>query len=249
MAVKHAQWGRAILHNGRRQYAQAQAAGTEAMLHGADFGTHLFIPELIEAAVRDGCPEIAATALERLTRTTEPSGTDWAVGVQRRSEALLTDGADAEDLYREAIERLGRTSLRPELARAHLLYGEWLRRESRRVDARAQLRIAHELFTAIGALAFVERAGHELLATGETVRKRTPGRFDELTPQEANITRLAADGYTNVEIGAQLFISARTVEWHLKKVFTKIGVTSRRELRAVAPRHVALVGGGGPSGG
>jgi DNA-binding CsgD family transcriptional regulator len=143
----------------------------------------------------------------------------------------VSEGAAAEELYREAIERLSRTQLRPELARAHLLYGEWLRRENRRVDARAELRAAYEMFTDIGIDAFAERTRRELLATGETVRKRTGASYDELTPQEVNIARLAADGHTNPEIGTQLFISPRTVEWHLSKVFNKLNVGSRRELR------------------
>jgi ATP/maltotriose-dependent transcriptional regulator MalT len=150
--------------------------------------------------------------------------------MEARSRALLSEGAAAEGCYREAIDRLARTQLRPELARAHLLYGEWLRREGRRADARTQLRTAHELLAAMGAEAFAERARRELLATGETVRKRTPETVSELTAQETSIARLARDGRTNPEIGAQLFLSARTVEWHLRKVFSKLGISSRREL-------------------
>ena len=151
------------------------------------------------------------------------------------SRALLSEGEDAERLYREAIERLGRTRLRPELARAHLLYGEWLRRENRRVDARAQLRAAHELFVSIGMEAFAERARGELLATGEKVRKRTVETRDELTPQERQIAGLARDGLSNPEIGARLFLSPRTVEWHLRKVYAKLGIRSRRELADALP--------------
>jgi ATP/maltotriose-dependent transcriptional regulator MalT len=160
-----------------------------------------------------------------------------------RSRALLSEGETAENSYREAIERLGRTRMRPAVARAHLLYGEWLRRESRRRDARAELRTAYDLFTAMGIEAFAERARHELLATGETVRKRTVETASELTAQEAHVARLAVDDLTNAEIGAQLFLSARTVEWHLSKVYTKLGVGSRREL----PRALASLGQSGPA--
>jgi len=153
------------------------------------------------------------------------------LGVEARSRALLSEGQTAEGLYREAIDRLGRTKLRPELARAHLLYGEWLRRQKRRADARAQLRIAHDLLAGMGMEAFAERARHELLATGETVRKRTVETVSALSAQEAHIARLAIEGHTNAEIGAQLFLSVRTVEWHLRKIFTKLGIASRRELR------------------
>jgi ATP/maltotriose-dependent transcriptional regulator MalT len=183
--------------------------------------------------VRSGNPEVAGDALARLTAATGSGGTDFGLGMQARSHALLSQGARAESLYREAVDRLGRTRLRPELARAHLLYGEWLRRENRRVDARAQLRTAHELLSALGMMAFAERARRELRATGEKVRKRTVETVSVLTAQESAIARLACDGGTNHEIGAQLFLSARTVEWHLRKVFTKLGISSRRDLRRV----------------
>ena len=171
------------------------------------------------------------------SRRRPAGGTDFALGIEARSRALLSDGTGAHDLYREAIERLSRTRLRPELARAHLLYGEWLRREGRRVDAREQLRTAHHLFDAIGMEAFAERARRELLATGERARKRCPGTRGELTPQEEQIARLARDGLSNPEIGAQLFVSARTVEWHLRNVFTKLDITSRRQLQAALREH------------
>jgi len=169
--------------------------------------------------------------LARLAEITRAGGTNFGLGIEARSRALRSEGETAESLYREAIDRLGRTQLRPELARAHLLYGEWLRREKRRADAREQLRTAHELLAAIGAGAFAERARSELAAVGETVRQHPVEARTELTAQEASIARLAVEGRTNPEIGAQLFISARTVEWHLHKVYAKLGVGSRRELR------------------
>jgi DNA-binding CsgD family transcriptional regulator len=188
------------------------------------------LTELIEAAARSGKTELAADAIDRLSKKTRASGSDWALGVEARSRALLSEGDAAELLYREAIERLSRTRVRVELARAHLLYGEWLRRAGRRRDARAHLRTAREMLTAMGAAAFAERARRELLATGETVRTRSVETRDELTAQEMQIAQLASDGRTNPEIGAQLFISPRTVEWHLRNVFTKLAIRSRREL-------------------
>jgi ATP/maltotriose-dependent transcriptional regulator MalT len=188
------------------------------------------VPELVEAAARGGEAELARDALERLAETTRPCRTEFALGIEARCRALLSDGAAADDLYREAIERLRRTRLRPELARAHLLYGEWLRRENRRVDAREQLRTAHEMLAAIGMGAFAERARKELQATGENVRKRTADTRDDLTAQERQMARLARDGLSNPEISTRLFLSSRTVEWHLHNVFTKLGIRSRREL-------------------
>jgi DNA-binding CsgD family transcriptional regulator/tetratricopeptide (TPR) repeat protein len=228
-ALTSALWASAVLGNGSGQYERALAVATEAFEHRWR-GSPSFFHELIEAAVRSGKPDAAVIALERLSESTEASGSDWALGIQRRSAALLADRATAEDWYREAIDRLGRTTVRPELARAHLLYGEWLRRENRRIDAREQLRTAHGMLTEMGIQAFAERARRELLATGETVRKRTADSLDALTPQESHIARLAAERRTNPEIGAQLFISPRTVEYHLTKVFTKLGVSSRRDL-------------------
>ena len=234
------QWGEfvtAILCNGLGRYEQALAAARRA----SDDTPQLFISswalaELIEAASRSGEPELGAGALERLTEDARAAGTDWGSGVAARSRALLCEGGEAERLYREAIERLGRTRLRPELARAHLLYGEWLRRERRRVDARAQLRTAHEMFGAIGMEAFEERARRELVATGETVRKRTVEMSTDLTPHETQIARLAYEGLSNADIGTRLFISPRTVEWHLHKVFEKLGISSRTQLaRVLAP--------------
>src|SRR5690349_1192086 len=230
-AVQLASWAAAVLHNGLGHYAEALAAAEPATAETYQpLGTQLVLPELIEAAVRTGGTEIAREALERLSAMTVIEGSDWAKGLEARSRALLSEGQDAEHCYAEAVERLGRTQLRPELARAHLLYGEWLRRELRRSDARHQLRAAYELFTVMGAEAFAERARSELLATGEKVRRREVDTQDQLTPQEEHIARLARDGRTNPEIAAELFISARTVEWHLRKVFAKLGITSRRDL-------------------
>ena len=187
--------------------------------------------ELIEAAVRSGEPELAADALRRLSETTRAAGTDWALGIEARSRALLSDDeAPAERLYREAIERLARTRIRPELARTHLLYGEWLRRQKRRLDAREQLRTAHQMLAAMGMDAFAQRAARELGASGETARKRSGQSLDHLTAREAQIARLARDGLSNPEIGARLFISPRTVEYHLHKVYGKLDITSRNEL-------------------
>jgi DNA-binding CsgD family transcriptional regulator len=221
----------ALLYNGLGRYDEA-AAAAELVVEYDDVGVLGWsLTELVEAAVRSGRTERAADALQRLFETTRASGTDWALGTEARSRALLSEGEAAENSYREAIERLGRTRMPPALARAHLLYGEWLRRENRRRDARAELRTAHRLFTTMGIEGFAERARRELLATGDRVRKRTVETVSELTAQEAYIARLAVDGRTNVEIGTQLFLSARTVEWHLGKVYTKLGIGSRRDLR------------------
>jgi ATP/maltotriose-dependent transcriptional regulator MalT len=198
-------------------------------------GRRIGYQSLVEAAARAGKTDIANAALERLARTTQPAATDFGLGIEARSRALLAEGHVADRLHREAIERLGRTSLRPELARAHLLYGEWLRRDGRRRDAREELRSAHQKFAEMGMEAFAERARRELLATGETVRKRSVDTRDDLTAQEEQIARLARDGLSNPEIGSRLFISPRTVEWHLRKVFTKLGISTRNELRVALP--------------
>jgi DNA-binding CsgD family transcriptional regulator len=230
VVVTYAHWVTAILDNGSGRYADALAAAQHATDDTHPYVSMWALPELVEAAGRTGNAQIATDALERLAETTRAGSTDLGLGIEARSRALVSERGIAEGCYREAIDRLGRTRLRPESARAHLLYGEWLRRENRRTDARVQLRIAHEMLEAIGMEAFAERARRELLATDETVRKRTVESPSTLTPQEASIARLAADGRTNAEIGAQLFLSARTVEWHLRKVFTKLGISSRREL-------------------
>ncbi|MEU0075851.1 AAA family ATPase [Streptomyces sp. NPDC006332] len=222
----------AVLCNGLGQYTEALAAAQEAAAHPWEFASPQWgLAEMVEAAARSGSPELATEALEQLSETTQASGTDWALGVEARSRALLSEGDAAEHLYREAIERLGRTRIRVELARAQLSYGEWLRRENRRVDARAQLGLAHEMFSQMGTEAFAERARSELQATGARVRKHPVAAPAALTPQEAQIARLAGEGLTNPEIGAQLFLSPHTVEWHLRKVFSKLGISSRKEIR------------------
>ena len=236
LTVGYANWVAAILYNSLGQYEQALAAATQSSQDAAMYVSLWALPELIEAAVRSGNAGLAAGPMARLAESTQAGGTDFGLGIESRSRALLGDGDTAERLYREAIERLARTRYRPDLARAHLLYGEWLRRDRRRTDARAQLRIAHDMFDTIGMEAFASRAGRELRATGETVHSRTVRAPGTLTAQEASIARLARDGLTNPEIGAQLFLSARTVEWHLRKIFTKLDIGSRRELRAALAR-------------
>jgi DNA-binding CsgD family transcriptional regulator len=235
-AVQYALWSRSVLLNGLGRYREAMTAATEA----SDDTPELFVSawaaiELVEAAGRCDETELARSALERVVAATSVAPTDWALGIAARCRALLTDGEAADGLYREAIDRLGRTGLRPELARAHLLYGEWLRRENRRVDARGQLSEAHRQFGAIGMEAFAERSRGELLATGGKVRSRTVESRDELTAQEWHIARLAREGLSNPEIGARLFLSPRTVEWHLGKVFTKLGIRNRRDLATALP--------------
>jgi DNA-binding CsgD family transcriptional regulator len=229
-------WGTAVLYNGLGRYDDALAAAERAAEDPHGLGTPMWLlADLIEAAVRSGKPERAAGPITQLAVIAEANGTDWALGFLARSRALLSEGETAERLYREAIDRLGHTRMRVSHARTHLVYGEWLRRENRRVDAREQLRTAHTMLAEGGMEAFAERARRELLATGETVRKRSVETLDELTPQEGQIARLAADGNTNPQIGAQLFLSPRTVEWHLRKVFTKLGISSRRQLRNALP--------------
>lgn len=242
IAATNAYWAAAVLYNGLARYDEAARAARQATSNTFEPWVSAFaLPELVEAAVRVGDAQVAREALERLTATTLPSGTDFALGIEARCRALLRSGADADILYREAIERLSRTRLRPELARAHLVYGEWLRREDRRVDAREQLRAAHETLVEIGMDAFAERARNELSATGETVRRRTAHTRDDLTAQERQIARLARDGLSNPEIGARLFLSPRTVEWHLRNVFAKLDIRSRRDLASVLPRTTAEV--------
>jgi DNA-binding CsgD family transcriptional regulator len=234
-AVTLAEYATAVLYSGLGRYQAALAAAQRACEHD-DLGLFAWaLIELVEAAARSREPELAADALEQLSERTRLSGTDWALGVEARSRALLSNGRAAEDFYLEATERLGRCRIRVHLARTQLLYGEWLRRENRRIDARETLRAAHEMFSAMGAEAFAERAARELLATGEKARKRTADTRGQLTAQETQIAELARDGHSNPEIGAQLFISPRTVEYHLHKVFTKLEIGSRNELQRVLP--------------
>ena len=235
----------AVLYNGLGRYEEAVTAAERACEYPQELGySMLVLPELIEAAARSRRANCASAALQRLVEATRASGSDWALGIEARSRALMAEGAVAEDCYREAIDRLGRTRSQIDLARAHLLYGEWLRRENRRICARRELRSALEVLTSLGVDAFADRARRELLATGETARKRTVQTRFDLTAQEGQIAQLARDGRTNPEIGSELFISPRTVEWHLRKVFAKLGITSRRDLRGVLSdplRTVVLV--------
>jgi DNA-binding CsgD family transcriptional regulator len=229
-------WVTAVFYNSVGRYRDALSAAQRASEDPFELVFSLWgRVELIEASARSGAPEQAADALERLSQATDASGGDWALGIKAYVRALLSEGEAADRLYREAIERLGRTSIRTSLARAHLVYGEWLRREQRRSDARGQLRTAHQMFTAMGAEGFAERARRELLATGETARKRSVGNAGQLTVQEAQVAELAREGLSNLEIGARLFISPRTVEYHLGHVFTKLGINSRMQLHRALP--------------
>jgi len=235
LVLTFGEFARAVLYNGLGQYGaalkNAQRASALDELHVSVWS----LPELVEAAVRSGERELAADALERLGQRTQASGTEWALGLDARSRALLSDGSVAEGLYREAIDRLGRSRVALDLARAHLLYGEWLRRRGRRVDARVELRTAQASFAEMGAEAFAQRAARELLATGETARKRTSTTTDDLTPHEARIARMARDGASNQDIATELFVSRKTVEYHLHKVFSKLGISTRQQLEYVLP--------------
>jgi DNA-binding CsgD family transcriptional regulator len=231
----YAAYASAVLHNGLGRHAEARDAARSAFEPDHLGYGPFVVPELAEAAARTGDAALLASVRGWLAERTRVTRTEWSLATDARIRALTSEGETAERAYREAIERLGRTWLRPELARAHLLYGEWLRREGRRVDARHQLRTAHEALAAIGMDAFAERARRELVATGETVRKRTLKTSDELTPQERQIARLAREGLSNPAIGARLFLSPRTVEWHLKKVFAKLGISSRMGLHDALP--------------
>jgi DNA-binding CsgD family transcriptional regulator len=236
-AITFADWANAVLNNGIGDYETATRAAQRASEHaGEEVAATWAAVELIEAAARNGNGELAVGTCRRLAEMTSTSGTDWALGIEARSRALVSEGDTAERLYLESIERLGNTRVRAELARAHLLYGEWLRRERRRGDARAHLRTAHDMLDTMGMDAFAERARRELQATGETVSKRDIATGAEhLTAQEAQIAQMARDGLTNPEIGVRLFISARTVQYHLRKVFAKLGIESRMQLDRVLP--------------
>jgi DNA-binding CsgD family transcriptional regulator len=230
-----AAYASSVLYNGLGRHDVARDAAWLAFERDdLGYGPYV-VPELAEAAARTGDAAQVRAALEWLSERTRVTPSEWALGMQARVRALLSQG-DAERHYRESIDRLGRTRVRSQLARAHLLYGEWLRREGRRLDARVQLRTAHDLLETMGIEAFAERARRELLATGKKVRKRSEATRDELTPQEQQIARLAREGLSNPEIGARLYISPRTVEWHLHKVFAKLGVTSRKGLDSALPK-------------
>jgi DNA-binding CsgD family transcriptional regulator len=222
-------WAESVLYNGLGRYTEALAAASRVIDRAELVPVNWAMPELIEASVRVGDLDLAAEADRRLSERCSASGTEWALGISARSHALVRDDR-ADDLYSEAIERLARTRVAVDLARTHLLYGEWLRRQERKRDARAQLRTAHELFSQFGMEAFAQRAQTELDATGEKARRRTVETSYDLTPQEKRIAELVAQGSTNKEIAGQLYISAATVEYHLSKVFRKLGVTSRTQL-------------------
>ena len=242
VGIQWCQWVSGILYNGLGRYERALSEAQEASEQTPELYVAAWaLPELIEAASRTGETRLAAGSLERLAEAVSIGQTDWGLGIYARCRALLSEGEDAEGSYREAIERLSRTRLRPELARAHLLYGEWLRREGRRADARAQLRTAHDTFAALGMEAFAERARRELAATGETAHKRTVEARDMLTPQEAQIAGLARGGLSNPEIAAQLFLSPHTVEYHLRKVFSKLQISSRHQLEHALPDGASIV--------
>ncbi|MCO8269925.1 AAA family ATPase [Actinoplanes sp. TRM 88003] len=229
------QWALAVLNNGLGRYEEAYAAAERGCAHPEEFGLAISSTvELVEAAARSGRPAEASEGARLITEMAEAAGTDWALGTAAGAQAQVSSGATADRLYREALGRLEQTEVRTALARTRLLYGEWLRREGRRTDARRQLGLAYESLSHMGAEAFADRARRELQATGETVRRRAVATHAALTAQEAQIARLAGEGLTNPEIGAQLFISPHTVEWHLRKVFTKLGITSRREIRGLA---------------
>jgi DNA-binding CsgD family transcriptional regulator len=245
LGMEVALWARALLCNGLGRYHDALRAAQVAAAEPVGFGPSTWaVCELIEAAARSGDDQVARDAYEQLAAWASASGSEWALGLQAGRRALLLNGRAAEDCYREAIDRLAATTVHVELARARLLYGEWLRRQNRRLDARTQLRSAYETLGAMGAKAFAQRAHHELQATGETVRKRSVATAAELTAQETHIASLATQGLSNAEMGAALHISTRTVEWHLRKIFIKLGISTRRELRRALPTVASTAGAG-----
>ena len=233
--LSRAYYASSVLYNGLGRSAAAYDAARRAFeREPMGYGSHI-VPELAEAAARTGDMKLLGTALDWLSERSRATPTEWVLGIEARARALLSEGESAERFYRESIERLSRTRVRSQLARGHLLYGEWLRRERRRGEAREPLRTAHQMLDAMGIAAFAERAGRELQATGETARKRSVEAAVELTAQEAQVARLARDGLSNQQIGARLFISARTVQYHLGKVFTKLGISSRSQLAQALP--------------
>jgi DNA-binding CsgD family transcriptional regulator/transposase len=234
-AIAAVGYSEAVLYNGLAQYEAALEAAQKAIATDDIVTSSWTLFELVEAATRTGQVDLGRQAAARLSERAVASGTAWALGAAARSRALVADGKAAEALHCEAIDRLAPSHMGWYLARSRLSYGEWLRRENRRVDARRQLREAHDMFAAMGSAGFAHRAGAELLATGEKVRQRRDDNRDELTPQEEQIARLAREGLSNPEIGARLFISPRTVEWHLRKVFTKLGIASRMGLHDALP--------------
>jgi DNA-binding CsgD family transcriptional regulator len=241
--LTYAEYVKAVLHNGLAEYDLATRAAYSAASVDEFLMSHWASYELVEAAARSGRRDLAAAACARLSEIAEASGTPWARGVAAHTKALLADSDIADQLFREAIELLSQTRVAAYLGRTRLCYGEWLRRQNRRVDARAQLRSAFDVFSSMGATAFAERARRELAVTGERVRKRSEDHSTALTSQEERIAELARERRTNPEIGAELFLSARTVEWHLRNIFTKLRISSRRELDAAltrrSPGHIA----------
>jgi DNA-binding CsgD family transcriptional regulator len=237
--VTPAAYASSVLYNGLGHHDTARDAASRAFDRDPVGYGPLVVSELGEAASRTGDMALLASAIEWMMERTRVSRTDWSLGIEARLRALHSDGPTADNFYLASIEHLGRTRISAELARSHLLYGEWLRREARRVDARGHLRTAYDMLTTMGLQAFAERAGRVLLATGETVRKRTVETRDELTAQEAQIARLARDGLSNPEISVRLFISPRTVKYHLQKVFTKLDISFRGQLGRVLPAEPA----------
>ena len=239
--VSLADYASSVLYNGLGRHDAARDTARRAFERDQVGYGPFVVPELAEAASRTGDTALVRAALQWLSERTRVTPTDWALGIEARVRALLSEGESAESCYRESIAWLGRTRVRAELARAHLLYGEWLRRERRRGDAREELRTAHDMLEAMGIGAFAGRARRELLATGETARKRTAETRDELTAQESRVARLARDGLSNPEIGVRLFISPRTVQYHLGQVFAKLAISSRSQLDRVLPGDPATV--------